>query len=83
MSLRLTTATAKSIPVEPDRLKIFSQQASPRSAYAPAMLGRLQDRRGEPRLRVRVLAALVIVGMVVLTAPLVVFPVVSWLADHL
>ena len=47
------------------------------------MLGRLQDRRGEPRLRVRVLAALVILGMVLLTAPLVVVPVVEWLADHL
>lgn len=47
------------------------------------MLGRLQDRRGEPTLRVRVLAALVIVGMVVLTAPLVVVPLVGWLARFL
>ena len=47
------------------------------------MLGRLQDRRGEPRVRVRVLAALVIVGLVLLTAPLVVIPIVEWLADHL
>jgi hypothetical protein len=47
------------------------------------MLGRLQDRRGEPRLRVRPLAAVVIVGMLVLTAPLVVVPLVGWLADHL
>ena len=47
------------------------------------MLGRLQDRRGEPRMRVRVLAALVVLGMVVLTAPLVVVPLVGWLADHL
>jgi hypothetical protein len=44
------------------------------------MLGRLQDRRGEPRLRVRVLAALVLLGMVVLSAPLVVMPVGHWLA---
>ena len=43
------------------------------------MLGRLQDRRGEPRTRVRVLAALVIAGMVLLTAPLVLVPVVRWL----
>ena len=42
------------------------------------MLGRLQDRRGEPRLRVRVLAALVITGMVLLTAPLALIPVVRW-----
>ena len=47
------------------------------------MLGRLQDRRGEPRLRIRVLAALVIVGMVVLAAPLVLVPLLGWLADHL
>jgi hypothetical protein len=47
------------------------------------MLGRLQDRRGEPRARVRFLAGLVIVGMIVLTAPLAVVPLVGWLADHL
>jgi hypothetical protein len=44
------------------------------------MLGRLQDRRGEPNLRTRVLAALVVIGMVVLTAPLVVIPVGHWIA---
>ena len=44
------------------------------------MLGRLQDRRGEPKLSTRVLAALVILGMVVLTAPLVVFPIAHWIA---
>jgi len=44
------------------------------------MLGRLQDRRGEPTARVRVLAALVIVGLVVLTAPLAVLPALHWLA---
>jgi hypothetical protein len=47
------------------------------------MLGRLQDRRGEPRTRVRVLAALVIAGMVLLTAPLVLVPVVRWLLGFL
>jgi hypothetical protein len=44
------------------------------------MLGRLQDRRGAPNLRARALAALVILGMVVLTAPLVVLPLVHLLA---
>jgi hypothetical protein len=44
------------------------------------MLGRLQDRRGEPILRVRLLAALIVVGLIVLTAPLVVLPLVHWLA---
>jgi hypothetical protein len=80
MSLRLTTTTAKSIPVEPNRLKIFSAQASAAPAYAPGMLGRLQDRTGSPNVRTRMLAGAVIVGMVVLTAPLVVLPVVHWLA---
>jgi hypothetical protein len=47
------------------------------------MLGRLQDRRGEPRLRVRVMAALVIFGMLLLTAPLVLIPLISWLSHHL
>lgn len=47
------------------------------------MLGRLQDRRGEPRMRVRVLAALVIAGMVLLTAPLALVPVVRWLVGFL
>jgi hypothetical protein len=42
------------------------------------MLG-LQDTRGAPGLRTRVLAALVIVGMIVFTAPIIVIPVVSWL----
>ncbi|MDQ1748252.1 MAG: hypothetical protein QOD07_2515 [Frankiaceae bacterium] len=44
------------------------------------MLGRLQDQRGAPNLRARALAVLVILGMVVLTAPLVVLPIVHWLA---
>jgi hypothetical protein len=47
------------------------------------MLGRLQDRTGAPNVRTRVLAAAVIVGMVVLTAPLVVLPLVHWLARFL
>jgi hypothetical protein len=47
------------------------------------VLGRLQDRRGEPALRTRALAALVIIGMIVLTAPLVVVPFVGWLTHHL
>jgi hypothetical protein len=47
------------------------------------VLGRLQDRRGEPSLRTRAMAALVIVGLIVLTAPLVVVPVVTWLMHHL
>lgn len=48
--------------------------------YAPIVLGRLQNARGEPTLRTRALAAAVIVGLLVLTAPLVVVPVVHWLA---
>jgi len=40
------------------------------------MLGRLQDRTGSPNARTRVFAAAVIIGMIVLTAPLAVLPVV-------
>lgn len=47
--------------------------------YAEGVLGRLQDTRGEPNLRTRILAGLVIVGLVVLTAPLVVLPLLGWL----
>ncbi|HWA65490.1 MAG TPA: hypothetical protein VG899_03865 [Mycobacteriales bacterium] len=47
------------------------------------MLGRLQDRRGEPALRTRATAALVIVGLIVLTAPLVVIPVIGWVTHQL
>ena len=81
MSLRLTTNTSKSIPVEPTKLNFFSGHASARPAYAPAMLGRLQDRTGSPNLRTRLLAAAVVVGLIVLTAPLAVLPVVHWLAQ--
>jgi hypothetical protein len=47
------------------------------------MLGRLQDRTGSPNLRTRVLAACVIIGLVVLTAPLAVLPLVHGLARFL
>ena len=57
----------------------FPSRAQVRRAYAAAMLGRLQDRRGEPNLRVRLLAALVIAGLLLLTAPLAMIPVVRWL----
>jgi hypothetical protein len=55
----------------------------PSSAYLHSMLGRLQDTRGEPRLRVRVLAALVILGLLLLTAPLILVPVIDWLTNQL
>jgi hypothetical protein len=47
------------------------------------VLGRLQDRRGGPNLRTRVLAGLVVLGLVVLTAPLVVIPLIGWLGRFL
>ena len=50
------------------------------AAYAPGMLGRLQNRRGEPTLRIRLLAGLVVVGLIVLTAPLIVLPIAHWIA---
>lgn len=50
------------------------------ASYASTMLGQLQNGRGEPNLRTRVLAALVILGLLVLTAPLVVLPLAHLLA---
>jgi len=47
------------------------------------MLGRLQDTRGEPRLRIRVLASLVVFGLLLITAPLAMIPLIDWLAHHL
>jgi hypothetical protein len=47
------------------------------------MLGRLQDTRGEPKLRVRVLAALIVFGLVVFSAPVIMIPLVHWLAHQL
>jgi hypothetical protein len=46
------------------------------------MLGRLQTRRGEPNLRVRLVAALIIFGMLLATIPIVMVPLVEWLADQ-
>jgi hypothetical protein len=47
------------------------------------MLGQLQDRTGSPNRGTRLLAAAVIVGLIVLTAPLAVLPVVHWLSHVL
>lgn len=53
------------------------------ASYARTVLGRLQDRTGAPNLRTRLLAAAVIVGLVILTAPLAVLPLLHWLAQFL
>lgn len=45
------------------------------------MLRALRNARGGPALRVRLVAALVVVGLVLLTAPVVVVPAVGWLVD--
>jgi hypothetical protein len=47
------------------------------------MLGQLQDHRGQPGLRTRALAAVIIVGLVVFSAPVVVIPVIEWLFRQL
>jgi hypothetical protein len=46
------------------------------------MLGKLQDYRGEPKLRVRLLAALVILGIILLSAPIVMIPIARWLVHQ-
>ena len=49
--------------------------------YADPVLSSLRGPDGRPALRVRVLAALVVLGLVALTAPLVLVPVLDWLVD--
>jgi hypothetical protein len=44
------------------------------------MLPALRDRRGKPAAPLRLLAVLVVVGMLVLTAP-VLIPMLRWTAD--
>lgn len=44
------------------------------------LIDRLQGPGGRPRLRTRVLALLVVVGMIVLTAPIVVLPLAHLVA---
>ncbi len=44
------------------------------------MLRSLRDADGGPALTVRILAALVVIGMLVLTAPVVLVPILRWLA---
>ena len=46
------------------------------------MLPALRDQRGKPAAPIRLLAALVVVGMLVLTAPVLV-PIVRWATDIL
>ncbi len=43
------------------------------------MPGGLRDRSGQLTLRTRLLSLLVVIGLVVLTAPLVVLPLLRWL----
>jgi hypothetical protein len=47
------------------------------------MLGQLQDHRGQPGLRTRAMAALVIVGLIIFSAPVVVIPLIRWLFHQL
>jgi hypothetical protein len=48
------------------------------------VLGGLQERHGgRPALRTRVLATLVIVGLFVLTAPVVLVPLIRWALSFL
>jgi hypothetical protein len=54
-----------------------------RTAPRPSLLSRLRGPRGGVALRTRVAAALVVVGLIVLTAPVVVVPVVRALVHTL
>jgi hypothetical protein len=83
----LTTRADMSFLLERYWLNFFSERSAIRFGLrrrtVSLMLSRLQDRRGEPSLRTRALAALVIVGMLVLTAPIVMIPLISWAMHHI
>lgn len=49
--------------------------------YRCRMLTGLRDPSGGPSMRVRLLSLLVVVGLLVLTAPLLIMPVLHWLLD--
>src|SRR3954469_9462096 len=53
------------------------------AAYRHCMPSWLRDVRGEPALPTRLLALLVVIGLVVLTAPLIVLPVAHAIAQVL
>jgi hypothetical protein len=82
-----TPADAVSIPIERNWLNFLlvylSMAASWDRRTLRSVLGRLQNRTGAPNLRTRVLAACVLLGMVVLTAPLAILPAAHWLARFL
>lgn len=59
---------------------LLGSRAHGGTSYASNMLGQLQNRRGQPNLRTRLTAALVVLGLIVLTAPLVVLPLAHLLA---
>jgi hypothetical protein len=50
-------------------------------ASVATVLGEMRNRRGAPNLRIRLVALLLLVGLVVATAPVVVVPVLRALAD--
>jgi len=45
--------------------------------------GRLRNTSGEPALTARVVALLVLLGLVVLTAPVMLVPILDWLTEFL
>lgn len=56
--------------------------AGHQASYAPRMLPSLRDHRGKPSAGVRVLAAAVVLGMLLLAAPAL-LPVLRWFTDLL
>jgi hypothetical protein len=63
--------------------EVVRQTGDRLSPYAPGVLSELRAPDGGPRLRVRLLALVVVVGLLVLTAPLVVLPLLEALLNAL
>jgi hypothetical protein len=55
---------------------------STRPTYALTMLRRMRDETGGPNIKTRLVALLAAVGLLVVTAPVVV-PLVRWIADQI
>ena len=62
-------------------LNFDSQPGYSPGTYPGHMLRSMRGPTGAPRLRIRVLAAAVVIGLVALSAPVVVLPAVRWLVD--
>ena len=88
LSIRLESARLNALATQPSKRRLAdvpgeTETRSTGRPYASGVLSDLRNPDGGPSLRVRFLALLVVVGLVALTAPLLVVPAVRALLDAL